>query len=192
MSNAALTWARRQRGRGQEPLQDHSALNKKLHALGEAYWRHIFENYEHQCGDLIANAESPIEELLGCALPLGLAAEVPEFRFNTFCAGEDGPTDDWCVTSQKTIGDYRVDFYIQCKKLDGKWVRLAIECDGHDFHERTKVQARRDRQKDRWLQSQGIAVLRFTGSEIWADPEGCARQIGRFIATRIFFSWQAA
>ena len=51
-----------------------------------------------------------------------------------------------------------------------------IECDGHDYHERTKEQAARDKKRDRFFASKGYKVLRFTGSEIWADPEAVAEE----------------
>lgn len=51
--------------------------------------------------------------------------------------------------------------------------QLAVECDGHDFHERTKEQARRDKGRDRKLVAAGVQVVRFTGSEIFADPLRC-------------------
>lgn len=56
----------------------------------------------------------------------------------------------------------------------GRDVYVAIECDGHDFHERTKEQAERDKKRDRDIQSLGWNVARFTGSEIVRDPKGTA------------------
>lgn len=47
---------------------------------------------------------------------------------------------------------------------------IAIELDGHDFHERTKEQATRDKKRDRALVSAGWSVLRFTGSEVIKAP----------------------
>lgn len=54
---------------------------------------------------------------------------------------------------------------------------IAIECDGHDFHERTREQARRDRRRDRDLTALGWDVFRFTGSEIHHDPDDLAQEI---------------
>ena len=53
---------------------------------------------------------------------------------------------------------------------------LLIECDGHDYHDRTKEQAARDRQRDRVLTRNGWRVVRFTGLELWHDADGCARE----------------
>lgn len=71
-------------------------------------------------------------------------------------------------------------------RIDLAWIdqcvdkMFFIECDGHDFHERTKEQAARDRSRDRECQENGIPIIRFTGSEIWADPVDCAEQVMRF------------
>ncbi len=54
---------------------------------------------------------------------------------------------------------------------------LAIECDGHDFHDRTKQQAAYDRARDReLLMHHSITTIRFTGSEIFHSAERCAQE----------------
>jgi very-short-patch-repair endonuclease len=57
------------------------------------------------------------------------------------------------------------------------WRKLVVECDGHDFHNRTKEQVSRDRKKDRRATLNGVDFFRFTGSDIWRDPWGCAEEI---------------
>lgn len=69
---------------------------------------------------------------------------------------------------QVVVGQYRVDLV-----LSGDGFKVAIECDGHDFHEKTKHQAARDKFRDRFLTASGYTVLRFTGSEIWNAPLTC-------------------
>lgn len=82
------------------------------------------------------------------------------------------------VRSQAQIGDRRVDFLIHAYDFENqKWHRLIVECDGHDFHERTKEQAARDRARDRASMLDGYECFRFTGSELWRDPWGCADQV---------------
>lgn len=96
---------------------------------------------------------------------------------------------DGCWTAmirpQVKIGPYRLDFALVAAALSHDCeapekmplLKIAIECDGHDFHERTKEQAERDRARDRFLQGEGLTVLRFTGSEIWRSPEGCRDEV---------------
>lgn len=99
------------------------------------------------------------------------------------------------IESQVRIEPYRVDFVLSAwtygqvwngrdkwERGEPRWRKLVIECDGHDFHERTKEQAARDRSRDRALSNQGYDVFRFTGSEIWRDPWGCADQVYEWAA----------
>jgi len=82
------------------------------------------------------------------------------------------------VSPQHVIGKYRVDFLLEG---DGRHLfgtknilsQIVIECDGHDFHEKTKDQATRDKKRDRELQSLGFKVFRFSGSEIWKTNGQC-------------------
>jgi very-short-patch-repair endonuclease len=61
-------------------------------------------------------------------------------------------------------------------------LRLVVECDGHDFHDRTKQQAAYDRARDRELLAIGIRTIRFTGSEIHHSAERCAQETWRIFA----------
>lgn len=75
------------------------------------------------------------------------------------------------ITPQKKIGKYRVDFEIIHRPFyftedQPDLQRIVVECDGHDFHEKTKEQAQRDKERDRFLSKEGYTVLRFTGREI--------------------------
>lgn len=88
-----------------------------------------------------------------------------------------GPRDRAIIFPQVRIGRYRVDFLIFATDPPDRNAALVVECDGHDFHERTKDQAARDRQRDRTLTSIGIPFMRFTGSEIYRDSFGCMREL---------------
>jgi very-short-patch-repair endonuclease len=69
-------------------------------------------------------------------------------------------------------GKYRLDFaYIH---PNGN--KIAIECDGHAHHS-SKEDRGRDAKRDRDLIADGWAVLHFTGSEIYKDVSGCAKEI---------------
>ena len=89
------------------------------------------------------------------------------------------------IRPQVEIGPYRMDFALVAAALSHEakdpetipLLKIAIECDGHDFHERTKEQAAHDRARDRFLQGEGLTVLRFTGSEIWRSAEACRNEI---------------
>jgi hypothetical protein len=78
------------------------------------------------------------------------------------------------LVAQRGAGKYRLDFAIV--PVDGS-PGIAIEVDGHDYHERTKEQAKHDKRRDRWLQRHGWRALHFTGSEVFADPAKCALEV---------------
>ena len=89
--------------------------------------------------------------------------------------------NDLMIEPQAKIGKYRVDFLVTYVErwedgIELARTQMAIECDGHYFHDRTKEQARKDKERDRMLQSLGLRVYRYTGSEIWADVFKCACQ----------------
>lgn len=107
------------------------------------------------------------EDVIVCREPGTFAKEV----------GTEPCTGVW-VEQQVELGNWRADFVIhRYDWICEKWRTVIIECDGHDFHERTKEQAARDRSRDRRASLSGFVVLRFTGSEIWKDPLGCAEQV---------------
>lgn len=53
---------------------------------------------------------------------------------------------------------------------------VAVELDGHDYHERTKEQVTYRNQRDRWLLSAGWHTLHFSGSELNSRPVECVHQ----------------
>jgi hypothetical protein len=68
---------------------------------------------------------------------------------------------------------------------------IAVECDGHDYHERTKEQAKRDRSRDRRLSMLGFRVARFTGSEIYRNPSRCAEEVTGLVGSMLT-EWESA
>lgn len=124
--------------------------------------------------------ESPIEKLWFVAYLQYADGDLAYYRSDyKFPVGivEEPEEGNINLGSQVVIfDDWPIDFVL-CAKIDGKVFWAAIECDGHDFHERTKDQARRDRSRDRELQARGFRVFRFTGSEIFKDPMKCAREV---------------
>lgn len=90
------------------------------------------------------------------------------------------------IVPQFRVGKYRVDFLVL---LPGRYLdttAFVIECDGHDFHEKTKAQAAKDKGRDRFLQAQGYHVFRFTGSEVYQDAKKCVDEICAFGSRWVF------
>ena len=152
------------------------------------------EQYFHVIEQTGKECESPIEVILFAELMYNqflFVTPYEDYNYIMFFRNKKIPQPPHFLPMivgalQYDVGPYRVDFYLEGYDRNSELTfKLAIECDGHEFHEKTKAQARRDKQRDRWLQTNGIAVLRFTGSEIWADAEKCVDQIHDFIASRV-------
>lgn len=74
------------------------------------------------------------------------------------------------IWAQYRALDWPADFVLGTISATGRKCFAIIECDGHDFHERTKEQAARDRDRDRPVQEMGWRIMRFTGSELYREP----------------------
>ncbi|RKY09302.1 MAG: hypothetical protein DRP65_07975 [Planctomycetota bacterium] len=98
--------------------------------------------------------DSPIEQMFLVGFKtierLGLAEGIGELR------------------CQEKIGPYRVDFLLVCENPGVQ--QVVVECDGHEFHEKTKEQVMRDKKRDRFLIIRGYKVVHFSGSEIYKNP----------------------
>ncbi|MBB4261463.1 MULTISPECIES: endonuclease domain-containing protein [unclassified Bradyrhizobium] len=73
---------------------------------------------------------------------------------------------------------HRIDFIVDVP--DGR--QIAIELDGHDFHERTKKQAAHDRARERTIVRHGFILHRFTGSEVYRNPRKCVQEVIELIS----------
>lgn len=76
---------------------------------------------------------------------------------------------------------YRVDFLLE--PVDGgitsvpEWVPIALEVDGHAFHERTPAQVAHRDSRDRALQAAGWRVFHYSFGEFTAAPADCMSEV---------------
>lgn len=111
--------------------------------------------------------------------------------------GVESPLEDaflkcWCIVDAMAVAvggqspreihrqvdtgtGHRVDFEV----VGGSPYRLAVELDGHEWHEKTKEQVARRNERDRILLGAGWRVIRFSGPEFYADPLDCILQVRR-------------
>jgi very-short-patch-repair endonuclease len=116
-------------------------------------------------GSIADVCESPIEIDLGVRVLIAFRA-----------IGDD----DFELVPQHVLGSFRYDFAITHQ---GKLIGL-IECDGKEFHSTTE-QIANDRAKDKLAAQIGVRMFRFSGSDIWRDPQGCVRQVLHTIIPKI-------
>ncbi|WP_378210037.1 endonuclease domain-containing protein [Anoxybacteroides rupiense] len=133
----------------------------------------ILLSYKRHLTHITSKCESPIEQLLLIRL-----LEMWEYKVSDFRSFDKDA--DIRIFAQKDVEykrkKYRVDIVIEVN-FQGKKYLFAIECDGHEFHERTKEQALRDKKRQRELTAMGYCVIRFAGSEIWESPFRAAREV---------------
>ena len=104
------------------------------------------------------------------------------------------------ISNQFTLGDlmlfpqhevlvngsrYRVDFVVTSSThadFPEDAPKVAIELDGHDFHEKTKQQVTYRNRRDRELQADGWKVLHVSGSELMRDPVACVGDVMKLIS----------
>lgn len=72
------------------------------------------------------------------------------------------------VYRQRIIGSYIVDFY--CPKA-----KLVIELDGGQHF--TEHGLKKDAERDFWIRSQGLKVLRFSDKEVFSNVDGIIERI---------------
>lgn len=144
--------------------------------------RHVLvTRFDRQAARLREVAKSPIEEV---AL-LGLFMAAADYSFSIYSWSEaanlmDYPVDtarpgvvSICAIPQYPHGPYVVDVAVNAIDEDDAQRRVGVfvELDGHDFHEKTKEQVAADKKRQRYLAKDGTVVLRFSGSEVFKDPE---------------------
>ncbi|AHX12918.1 hypothetical protein CH75_06350 [Dyella jiangningensis] len=104
----------------------------------------------------------------------GSSSPIETMMENAIAFARKNSYDDarWEFHREWPVHEYQADFVLLAPAF-----MIVIECDGHDYHERTKEQAAHDRKRDRAMTVSGITVLRYTGSEIWRNPFACAEQV---------------
>lgn len=158
----------------------------------------------HRLAAAVGLCQSPIEAkfllALVCACAMNdLAISIVGDDESVFFATDGAESDTVLhVSPQAEIAGHHVDFALELQFMDPYHKmalmfnkpkptntpevvveRLVVECDGHEFHGKTRDQAKRDKSRDRDLLSDGYPVIRFTGSEIFQTPLKCAVEVVR-------------
>lgn len=163
-----------------EFFQKHAnaALERRLEYVRLEFIQRLYGN--------ISNTESPLE-----------AAFVAAYMALEEC--------DWCSITWRTQyavevegRGYRLDFvfeperYGSLKSLIGpQCPKIALELDGHEYHEKTKEQVTYRNRRDRDLQSDGWTVLHVSGSEFNADPEKVTREVYQRVSSLLWAAHHA-
>lgn len=137
-----------------------------IHFSKKRDWNHYksqfiydrMNNAIHEMESLEEIFESPIERIM-------------YHRLMDFAKSQYGAIYIEC---QVPIGKYFADFVVSYRPSEKK---VVIECDGHEFHERTKEQVSRDKERDRYMTKQGFSVFRYSGTDILNNPQRAVNDI---------------
>lgn len=168
-----------------------SRTDDKIARIVRMLAEEAYDEFAIRCAGFASSSESPIERLMATALYYAVNSHEMGMKRGwfppnnhcwygirdkiSFCNPNQLPLKPGIlIFMQSAVGKYKADFLIRFADYNGGYVWGAIECDGHDHHDLTRLQAQHDRERDRYFQSSGFAVLRYPGSEIWADPVKCA------------------
>lgn len=143
----------------------------------------VKENFFPECWN-DESIKSPIEKIFLTA-------------FEIYCNCEDKeqlylfPQKEIECENHKYIIDFEFDSDDYLTKLllkdeiVNKNFKLAIECDGYEFHQKTKEQVQHDNEREYELKMAGYEVLRFSGTQIYNNPLKCAEDTYNYIMKRI-------
>ena len=141
---------------------------------GEDFTEEVADSFLDYAAECVGELHGKMCELSRCESP------IEQQFFIEWMRQHNG--EPWYIRPQKRyhLGDkvYRADFSVITKSSH----EVVIECDGHDFHEKTKEQAKMDKARDRAFQSANIPIFHFTGSEIYRDVFHCVKEVTDFLS----------
>lgn len=133
------------------------------------------------CNCLEIGLQSPIEQLFWIAVKAMVPAHFIDLNPDPEMNALGNPVDAHgiYVQVQRQIGSYRVDFLISQHGIgpDEHLGPVVVELDGHDFHDKDKIQRSYEKKRDRYLTKAGYRVVHFTGSDVVADPFAVAHEV---------------
>lgn len=128
----------------------------------------------------MADCESPIERLMALALFEQVNCNYISMKLEKLNLDVVEIDNQYVLNIDKK--QYITDFAVMVwNRLTHEGNRFIVECDGHDFHEKTVEQVRKDKERERNIIKDGNILIRFSGSEIYNDSEKCASEVFQII-----------
>jgi hypothetical protein len=81
------------------------------------------------------------------------------------------------IQPSKMLAGFRIAFAIRVSGPNRRTMRIAVQCDGHDFHEMSPEQAIQEKNFEKALATGRYRLMRFSGEEITDDPAKCASKV---------------
>ncbi len=131
----------------------------------------LVDSMERACDE----CESPIEQILYVALDICSLSRHLSYAFS---AQAEIPVGKRTYRADILYEDYNAE---PGEDAFG----IVIECDGHEFHEKTKEQVAYRNQRDMDLKRAGYDIVHYSGSQIYKDPIKCASEILDYIEQKV-------
>jgi len=177
---------------GSEYLDEVMSLPRRAQELFFSLLNHDLFEYNREGMDIIdtilnggnllyAECKSPIEQIFN-------------FAYDIVICNEGFPINEllYLFPQAEIVANgnkYFADFLLDTERVSGIYrehpLKLVIECDGHDFHEKTKAQVEKNNKRNFDLQLEGYDVLHFSGSQIYKDPIKCATDAYKYIRSKV-------
>ena len=130
------------------------------------------------------NIKSPIEQIFITAFELYCRLENKKSIFlfpqkEISCNGKK-----YYIDFEFEADDY-LTYLTFGEEIKNNKFKLAIECDGYEFHQKSKEQVQRDNEREYDLKISGYDILRFSGTQIYNAPLKCAKDIYDYIIQKI-------
>lgn len=133
--------------------------------------REKIQNFIMEWGDDYNSCKSPIEKIFFLSFNLVKTIRDNELPEN-YVALSAYPQYEIETNDKKFIVDF--DVILECQDY---YKELIVECDGHDFHEKTKKQVIHDNEREYAIKMSGYDILRFSGSQIYNNPFKVANDV---------------
>lgn len=88
------------------------------------------------------------------------------------------------IEREVEVGEYRCDFLCEYERIYLGMLKrssVIVELDSQKWHETTEKQRMYEKKRERFIQSKGFNILRFTGKEIMEDPFSCVEEVENFL-----------
>lgn len=129
-----------------------------------------------QLKESLIECESPIEQILSIELKNFHLENSIYFNPNLEIVGYENQREIECGENK-----YRVDFLIPVIFYKKIYRCYIVECDGYEFHQKTKEQVQNDYIRQRNIEMSGYRIIKFTGSEVFKDANNCVTEILKYI-----------
>jgi len=131
-------------------------------------------------GILNSDIEFVCDRSVGNELNINGKIYVPDFLYEYWVTFEGiEPNAVQYALDNPTATEYKT------YKYTNENLKVVVECDGHEFHQKTKQQVKKDNERQLALQMAGYEVIRFSGSQIYNEPFECIKSAYDFIEKKL-------